>query len=92
MLMKLKIALLIIVPLFFTGCEGWLELVPPDGLVRDEYWQSKEDVEASLMGAYQLFASSDFSKSSVFFRNASASLAAIQLQCRSFDQTRQEIS
>ncbi|MCP4312466.1 MAG: RagB/SusD family nutrient uptake outer membrane protein [Bacteroidetes bacterium] len=42
-----------------SSCEDWLELVPPDGLVRDEYWQTKEDVEASLMGAYQQFAKLD---------------------------------
>ena len=37
------------------SCDQWLELVPPNGLVQDEYWKSKEDVEATLMGAYQLF-------------------------------------
>ncbi len=40
------------------GCD-WLELLPPDGLVVDEYWQTKEDVEAVLMGAYQKFADMD---------------------------------
>jgi len=42
-----------------TSCDDWLELVPLDGLVRDEYWKSKEDLEATLMGAYQKFASLD---------------------------------
>ncbi len=42
----------------FQGCE-WLELLPPDGLVVDEYWKTKEDVKATLMGAYQQFASMD---------------------------------
>lgn len=36
-----------------------MELLPPDGLVFDEYWQSKEDVEATLMGAYSQFAAMD---------------------------------
>jgi len=49
---KLKIALLFLIPMLISSCEDWLELVPPDGLVRDEYWKTKEDVEASLMGAY----------------------------------------
>ena len=40
------------------GCE-WLELLPQNGLVVDEYWQKKEDVEATLMGAYQQFAMMD---------------------------------
>lgn len=54
-----KTALLFLVPLLLASCEGWLDLIPPDGLVRDEYWKSKEDVEASLMGAYQQFAKLD---------------------------------
>ena len=44
--------------LLIQGCE-WLELLPPDGLVVDEYWQTKEDVEAVLMGAYSTFAQMD---------------------------------
>jgi len=56
---KLKIALLFLIPMLISSCEDWLELVPPDGLVRDEYWKTKEDVEASLMGAYQQFARLD---------------------------------
>lgn len=42
-----------------TSCEDWLELIPPDGLVQNEYWKYKEDVEATLMGAYQTFARLD---------------------------------
>ncbi len=45
--------------LFPAGCSDWLELIPPDGLVKDEYWKSKEDLEAVLMGAYQKFAQLD---------------------------------
>ena len=45
--------------LAFSSCENFLELIPPDGLVGDEYWKSKEDVKATLMGAYQKFASLD---------------------------------
>jgi starch-binding outer membrane protein, SusD/RagB family len=45
--------------LFLTSCQDWLELIPPDGLVLNEYWKSKEDVEAVLMGAYQKFAQMD---------------------------------
>lgn len=37
----------------FSACEESLELLPPDGLVKDEYWKLKEDVMATLMGAYQ---------------------------------------
>ncbi len=46
-------------PMVMQGCADSLELLPPDGLVKDEYWQSKEDVEATLMGAYKGFADID---------------------------------
>lgn len=41
------------------SCTKYLELIPPGGLVREEFWKSKEDVEAVLMGAYQSFAAMD---------------------------------
>jgi len=39
------------------ACNDWLELLPPQGLIREEFWQSKEDVQAVVMGAYESFAS-----------------------------------
>jgi starch-binding outer membrane protein, SusD/RagB family len=39
------------------GCDDWLDILPPDGLVFDEYWQTKEDVQSVLMGAYGQLAS-----------------------------------
>jgi len=56
---KLKTIILILIPMFVVSCEDWLNLIPPDGLVRDEYWQSKEDIQTSLMGAYSNFAKLD---------------------------------
>ncbi len=55
--MKLK-KYIILLPLLLVciSCENWLELIPPDGLVKDEYWKTKEDLKATLMGAYQQFA------------------------------------
>ena len=50
------VILLITATVFFTSCKKYLELLPLDGLVNDEYWKKKEDVEAVLMGAYQKFA------------------------------------
>jgi len=41
------------------SCGDWIELQPPDGLVREEYWKNKEDVEAVLMSAYETLASMD---------------------------------
>lgn len=50
---------LLIVIITFSACNDWLETLPPDGLVFDEYWETKEQVEATLMGAYQGFAKID---------------------------------
>ena len=55
----LRIFLFLLASSLITACQDWFELVPPDRLVRDEYWKSKEDIEATLMGAYQQFARLD---------------------------------
>lgn len=59
--MKKKIIIIcsIFVMLFYSGCGEWLNTLPPDGLVFDEFWQTKEDVESVLMGAYQQFSRMD---------------------------------
>jgi hypothetical protein len=54
-----QLLLFIVMILPGTACNDWLELLPPDGLVLDEYWQTKEDLDATLMGAYQRFANLD---------------------------------
>ncbi len=35
-----------------SSCTKWLDLKPRDGLVGDEYWQTKEQVDASVTGIY----------------------------------------
>jgi len=35
-----------------NGCSDWLYLAPEDGIIRQEYWKSKEDVQAAVMGVY----------------------------------------
>ena len=54
----LLISILLIVQL---SCEKWMELLPPEGLTREEFWQTKEDVEAVVMGAYETFSVMDAS-------------------------------
>jgi starch-binding outer membrane protein, SusD/RagB family len=44
---------------FLVSCSDWLNLIPPEGLIREEFWKTKEDVEAVLMGAYETMASLD---------------------------------
>jgi hypothetical protein len=44
--------LLIVVAVGFTGCKKWLELKPQDGIIKEEFWKTKEQVKASVIGIY----------------------------------------
>ncbi|WP_437920490.1 RagB/SusD family nutrient uptake outer membrane protein [Sphingobacterium sp. LRF_L2] len=46
------ILLLIVFAASFSSCSKWLDLQPQDGITKDEYWQTKEDVRAALYGIY----------------------------------------
>jgi starch-binding outer membrane protein, SusD/RagB family len=35
-----------------SSCKKWLDLKPLDGIVREEFWRSKEQVEAAVNGIY----------------------------------------
>ena len=35
-----------------TSCNKYLELQPQDGLIRQEYWKTKEQVQAAVLGCY----------------------------------------
>ena len=56
---KLKYLLLILLLFMQVSCNDWLELIPPNGLIRNEFWKAKEDVEAVLMSAYETFGEMD---------------------------------
>ena len=36
----------------FAGCKKWLELKPQDGIVREDFWKTKEQVQAGVTGIY----------------------------------------
>jgi hypothetical protein len=59
--MKRNAKYLLLISLTFSllSCNEWIELQPPDGLIREEYWKTKEDVETLLMSAYETLASMD---------------------------------
>jgi hypothetical protein len=44
--------LLSVSALFSTSCNDWLDLLPNNEQVTDNYWQSKEDVESVLASGY----------------------------------------
>ncbi len=35
-----------------TGCKKWLALEPQDGIIKEEFWKTKEQVQASVIGIY----------------------------------------
>lgn len=35
-----------------SGCKKWLDLQPQDGIVKEEFWKTKEQVRASVFGIY----------------------------------------
>lgn len=44
--------LLIILIIGASGCKKWLDLKPQDGIVKEEFWKTKEQVQASVIGIY----------------------------------------
>jgi len=59
MMRKIKYMMVALVLALQLGCNDWLEMLPPSGLTREEFWKTKEDVDAVLMGAYGAFATLD---------------------------------
>jgi hypothetical protein len=55
----LKYLIVFIVVFIPFSCEKWMDLIPPEGLIREEFWKTKEDVEAVVMGTYENFGSMD---------------------------------
>jgi hypothetical protein len=41
--------LLLIIP---TSCNKWLDLQPQDGITKDKFWKTKEQVQAAMSGIY----------------------------------------
>src|SRR6056297_2303476 len=56
---KIKYLLIALMILMQFSCNDWMELLPPGALIREEFWESKEDVESVLMAAYEQFISMD---------------------------------
>ncbi len=50
---KLKISILFVLGMLLsTSCNNWLEILPENEQASDEYWTSKEEVEAVLSSGY----------------------------------------
>ena len=44
--------LLLVMLMSTVSCKKWLDLKPQDGIVREEFWQTKEQVDAAVVGIY----------------------------------------
>lgn len=36
----------------FASCKKWMDLKPNDGIIREDFWKTKEDVQAAVLGCY----------------------------------------
>lgn len=43
---------ILVAAMLFTSCNDWLDVLPNNEQVTDEYWKSKEDVEAVIASGY----------------------------------------
>jgi starch-binding outer membrane protein, SusD/RagB family len=51
--MKRTLYILILLGMFsFSSCSSWLDILPDNEQVTDDYWKSKEDVEAVIASGY----------------------------------------
>lgn len=46
------IFLFLIIIISAASCSKWLELKPQDGIIRQEYWKTKEQVQSAVVGCY----------------------------------------
>jgi hypothetical protein len=56
---KIKYFLLSLLLLVQFSCNDALQILPPSGVVRAEFWKTRQDVESVLMAAYGSFAKMD---------------------------------
>lgn len=47
-----KILAIFILFVSASSCNDYLDLRPQDGIVRDEFWKTKEDIQAAVIGIY----------------------------------------
>ena len=53
--MQTKIKTILAIFILFvsaSSCDDYLDLRPQDGIVRDEFWNTKEDIQAAVIGIY----------------------------------------
>lgn len=49
---RIAVYITILLAIGLVSCNNWLYLEPEDGVIRQDFWQTKEDVHAAVIGAY----------------------------------------
>ena len=49
---KILILVILLLSTGISSCNKWLELKPQDGIIRQEFWQTKEQVQSAVTGMY----------------------------------------
>jgi hypothetical protein len=47
-----KLSVLVLIMLFSCSCNKYLDLKPQDGIIKDEFWKTKEQLQAAVIGCY----------------------------------------
>ncbi|TXK44304.1 RagB/SusD family nutrient uptake outer membrane protein [Pontibacter qinzhouensis] len=55
-------SVLVVVALVASACDSWLELKPVNGIVRQDYWKTKEQVQSAVIGIYGNMLDSDLTE------------------------------
>ena len=50
--MKKNMVFLMLLALTASSCKKWLELTPQDGIIKEEFWKTKEQVQSAVIGIY----------------------------------------
>ncbi|MDR1342488.1 MAG: RagB/SusD family nutrient uptake outer membrane protein [Prevotellaceae bacterium] len=59
-----------------TACSGWLDMRPYDGVVEDDYWKTKEDVHAMVIGCYSSLLNKNMVNNFIYWGEARADMIA----------------
>lgn len=49
---KYNILIILIFSTFIGSCDNWLYTEPENGIILDDFWKTKEDVQSAMMGCY----------------------------------------
>lgn len=73
---NIKYAFFLLLMMSSLSCKKWLELKPTDGLVREDFWQTKEQLQSAVIGCYSSLLSPDLVQQMFVWGEARADMVA----------------